>query len=38
MATTDYLEKALEDLKYFKNELAKKLEEIDKRLKGLESK
>lgn len=38
MATTDYLEKALEDLKNFKNELAKKMEDIEKRLKTLESK
>jgi len=35
---TDYLEKAVYDLKEFKNELARKLEEIEKRLKALESK
>ena len=34
----DYLEKAIYDLKDFKTELAKKLEEVEKRLKALESK
>lgn len=34
---TDYLEKVIEDLKYFKSELAKKMEEVEKRLKALES-
>jgi prefoldin subunit 5 len=37
-SATDYLEKALYDLKEFKTELTRKIEEIEKRLKALESK
>lgn len=37
-SATDYLEKAIEDLKYFKSKLSKKLEDVEKRLKALESK